>query len=150
MSSQNISKILNNITINDIEKIYQEWAKKRCETEYLSLDITSTSSYSELIGDVEWGYNRDGEALAQVNLCMLMGETSRLPVYQILYQGSLRDVTTLKTTFEKFDAIVGDREILAVMDKGFYSKRNVDELIGGCKKFVMAVVVFYFFCKGAG
>jgi len=139
LTSQNISKILANITTDEIEKFYQEWAKKRYETEYLALDITSTSSYSELIDNVEWGYNRDGEDLAQINLCMLMGETSRLPVYQTVYQGSLRDVSTLKTTFEKFDAIVGGREILAVMDKGFFSQKNVDELIVGGKKFVVAV-----------
>ncbi len=70
---------------------------------------------------------------------MLMGETSRLPIYQTIYQGFLRDVTTLKTTFEKFDAITGGREILAVMDKGFYSKKNVDDLVAEGRKFVIAV-----------
>lgn len=139
MSSQNISKILSDITINDIERFHQQWAKTRSEKEYLALDITSTSSYSELIDTVEWGYNRDDEKLAQVNLCMLMGETSRLPIYQTIYQGSLRDVTTLKSTMAKFDAIVGGREILAVMDKGFYSKKNVEDLLLEGKKFVMAV-----------
>ena len=139
LTSQTISKILTNITINDIESFHQQWAKKRSEKEYLALDITSTSSYSGLIENVEWGYNRDGENLAQVNLCMLMGETSRLPIYQTIYQGFLRDVTTLKTTFEKFDAITGGREILAVMDKGFYSKKNVDDLVAEGRKFVIAV-----------
>jgi len=89
LSSQKISKILADIDSENVESFFQEWAKKRSETEYLALDITSTSSYSEQINDVEWGFNRDGENLAQVNLCMLMGEQSRLPVYQTVYQGSL-------------------------------------------------------------
>ena len=139
MSSQNISKILSDLTHNDIEAFYQAWASKRCEKEYLALDVTSMSSYSELIDDVEWGYNRDGENLPQVNLCMLMGETSRLPIYQTTYQGSLTDVSTLKTTIAKFDQITNERNVLAVMDKGFYSKKNIDDLLAEGKKFVMAV-----------
>jgi hypothetical protein len=56
------------------EKFFSEWGKYRGEKEYLALDITPVSSYSELIDEVEWGYNRDGEKLPQVNLCMLLGE----------------------------------------------------------------------------
>jgi len=44
------------------------------------LDSTSISCWSELIDDVEWGYNRDGDTLAYINLCMPMGQQSRLPV----------------------------------------------------------------------
>jgi transposase len=139
LSSQNISKILAGLSVSNIEGFYQAWAKLRSEKEYLALDITSMSSYSELIEDVEWGYNRDGEDLPQVNLCMLMGETSRLPIYQTVYQGSLTDVSTLKTTLAKFDQITDGRNVLAVMDKGFYSKTNVDDLLSDGKKFVIAV-----------
>lgn len=45
------------------------------------------------------GDNRDKEQLPQINICMHMGETSRLPIYQVLYSGSLKDVSTLETTF---------------------------------------------------
>ncbi len=107
------------------------------------LDITSTSSYSELIQDVEWGYKRDKEQLAQINLCMLMGEnlTSRLPIDQVVYSGSLKDVTTLKTTLSKMEAISGDKPVLTVMDKGFFSTRNVNAMLNRPHpiRFVVAV-----------
>ncbi len=61
------------------------------------------SPYLELLQDVEWGYNRDQEHLPQVSLCMLMGETSRLSIYQVLYSGSLKDVSTLDTALAKMD-----------------------------------------------
>jgi transposase len=147
LSSQQISKILADVSTDDIERFHQKWAENRFETEYLAFDITSASSYSEFIDNVEWGYNRDGESLAQANLCMLMGETSRLPVYQTVYQGSLRDVSTLKTIFAKFNSIVHDRPILAVMDKGFFSKNTVDELLATNNKFVMAVPFSNSFAK---
>jgi transposase len=129
MSSQRISELLTSITQCDRDGFYQLWCSHRSETEYLALDITSTSSYSELIDSVEWGYNRDGENLPQINICLLMGYQSRYPVYQSVYSGSLKDVTTLKTTLQTFRALAGDKPIIAVMDKGFFSARNVNTML---------------------
>jgi transposase len=109
--------------------------------EYLALDITSTSSYSELIDSVEWGYNRDGEKLPQVNICLLMGYQSRYPIYQSVYAGSLKDVSTLKTTISTFQALAGNKPIIAVMDKGFFSTKNVNAMLSESRQmdFVVAV-----------
>ena len=141
MSSQRISELLATIDPDERELFYQAWCRHRQESEYLAIDITSVSSYSELVEDVEWGYNRDGEALPQVNICMLMGEKSRLPVYQTVYAGSLKDVTTLESTIRRFDRITDGKPVLAVMDKGFYSKLNVDTMLSGehARRFVIAV-----------
>jgi transposase len=141
MSSQRISELLTAVTSDMREHFYQAWCRYRQEKEYLALDITSVSSYSELVEDVEWGYNRDGETLPQVNICLLMGEDSKLPVYQTVYAGSIRDVSTLLTTLAKFDRLVGEKPILSVMDKGFYSRKNVTELLCGnsTKRFIVAV-----------
>ena len=61
--------------------------------------------YSRLIDEVEWGYNRDHEQLPQINMCLLMGARSRLPIYQTITSGCLKDVSTLKTTLAKMDAV---------------------------------------------
>lgn len=140
LSSQRISDLLQAITLEEREAFYQAWCKLRCEQEYLALDITSTSSYSELIHDVEWGYNRDKETLPQINICMLMGETSRLPIYQVIYSGSLKDVSTLETTLAKMDAISGGKPMLTVLDKGFFSTRNVDAMLDhASSRFIIAI-----------
>ena len=60
---------------------------------------------------------------------MLFGEDSKLPVYQTLYSGSLRDVSTLKATVSEFSALTDATDIMVVMDKGFYSAKNVDMLL---------------------
>jgi transposase len=139
MSSQRVSEILAAIGVSDRERFYRAWCRNRSEREYLALDITSASSYSELIDEVEWGYNRDKEDLAQINICMLMGEQSMLPVYQTIYSGSIRDVSTLDTTLSEFDCIAGRGPHLVVMDKGFYSKGNVDEMLRRKHRFVLSV-----------
>jgi transposase len=129
MSSQRISELLIAITPDERENFYQAWCTCRSEIEYLALDITSASSYSTLIEDVEWGYNRDKEQLAQINICMLMGEKSRLPIYQTVYSGSLKDVSTLKTTLSKMDSILEGKPTLIVMDKGFFSTKNTNSML---------------------
>jgi transposase len=141
MSSQRISELLAAIDRQSREQFFKDWCACRGEREYLALDITSTSSYSELIEDIEWGYNRDGEALAQVNICMLMGEQSRLPIYETVFAGSIRDVSTLYVTMTEFREVAGDKPILAVMDKGFYSKKNIDALRAdeALQKFIVSV-----------
>ncbi len=148
MSSQRISELLLSLTSLEREGFYEAWCASRSEEEYLALDITSISSYSKLIEDVEWGYNRDREHLPQVNLCMLTGERSRLPVYQVAYSGSLKDVSTLRATLASVDAVRGDKPLLLVMDKGFYSARKIDALLEDEKKrFIVSVPFTASFAK---
>jgi len=140
MSSQRVSELLMSITCQERKQFYQAWHKLISEQEYIALDITSVSSYSKQITECEWGYNRDNENLPQVNLCMLFGETSKLPVFQTMYSGSLRDVSTLDATIAEFTATVGSGEYRFVMDKGFFSAKNVNMLLQrhNCK-FLMPV-----------
>jgi len=141
MSSQRISELLIAVTSDERELFYQSWCKARSEHEYLALDITSISSYSKLIDDVEWGYNRDKEQLPQINMCMLMGEKSRLPIYQTLYSGSLKDVSTLKATLSKMDVVSNGKSLLIVMDKGFFSTRNINTMLDSSNplRFIISV-----------
>jgi transposase len=133
LSSQDIRALLQKLGGEGQDAFFRLWGKRRCEREYLALDITSISSYSQFILDVEHGYNRDGERLPQVNLCMLLGEKSHLPVFQIEYSGSLKDVSTLETTLETIYRISGSK-LRLVMDKGFYSLKNLKTMLKGHKK----------------
>jgi transposase len=129
MSSQRISELLHAINADERARFFKAWGQYRREREYLALDITSVSSWSHLIDDVEWGYNRDGEDLPQINVCLLMGEKSRLPVFQTVYSGSLKDVSTLETTIQEAVCYTKGKNLLLVMDKGFYSRKNVIMLL---------------------
>jgi transposase len=140
LTSVDITRLLCAVDRREQERFFSEWGKYRSEKEYLALDITSVSSYSELIDEVEWGYNRDGEKLPQVNLCMLLGEQSRLPVFQSLYSGSIKDVSALKSILSLAFHIQGHR-LTVVMDKGFFSTNNVKNLLSGPlkSKFLLAL-----------
>jgi hypothetical protein len=147
MSSQRISELLSGFGEAERNNFYRQWCKHISEKECIALDITSVSSYSGQISDCEWGHNRDNEKLPQINLCMLFGEKSRLPIYQTGYSGSLGDVTTLEATMNEFATMTSGREIIIVMDKGFFSKGNVDMLIEKCVRFLISVPFTSAFAK---
>ena len=58
MSSQNISRLLSAISNAERMAFFEKWGGIRNEQEYLALDITSISSYSEFIGDVSSGVQK--------------------------------------------------------------------------------------------
>lgn len=137
-SSQDISRLLKELDEDRRMQFYKKWARLRSEKEYLALDISSVSSWSELINYVEYGYNRDHEDLPQVNLAMLFGEESRLPVFSRIYPGSVKDVSTL-TGMVTFLEQLQLRQMHFVMDKGFYSAKGVGVLLEKYIKFAIGV-----------
>jgi transposase len=129
LQSQRISEIFNSIQERDQLNFYKSWASKICENDYLALDIKSIYSYSKLNIECEYGNNRDKEKLSQINLCLLFGQNTFLPVYQTIYSGSLNDVTTLNYTIKQFENIIGDKKFTYIMDKGFFSIDNIITLL---------------------
>jgi transposase len=136
LSSQRISELLKEIGAQEQKRLAfsRSWAKHRAEQEYIAFDLTSISSYSQLVEAVEYGYNRDKEDLPQINLGMLFGQTSLLPVFYTLYQGSIRDVATLSNMLA-FAEHLDLRDVRYVMDKGFFSTRNVVQMLEKHLKF---------------
>jgi transposase len=70
---------------------FKLWTRERAGDRYLAYDVTSFSSYAKGIEDTEWGYNRDGDKLPQVNLGCYMGYESALPLFYVTYPGSIID-----------------------------------------------------------
>jgi hypothetical protein len=139
MDSRRTSELLAAFGQKERNDFYRAWCGRNVSGEYLALDITSLSSYSNLIPDCERGYNRDGEDLGQINMCLLFGEGSQLPVYQTLYSGSLTDCRTLRTTIEELKAVSGGKRLVLVMDKGFYSEKNLKTLMKEGYRFLISV-----------
>jgi transposase len=136
LTSQRISEILPSIKEDGIQSFFARWSKKVLENDYLCYDITSLSSYSEMNEYVKYGYNRDGEKLKQINLAMLFGQESRLPVYYHRLPGNVSDVSTLHNFIETF-SYLETAKLHLVMDRGFYSQKNIDELFAARNKFII-------------
>lgn len=138
ISSQRISELFSSINEEDKLKYFRRQAKRREEKEYLAFDTTSISSYSELIKQVKYGKNKEGDDLPQINLAMLYGERSMLPVYYRKLPGNISDVKTIENLLKDIDYL--DLEKLNfVFDRGFYSEKNINDLMKRHHKFLISV-----------
>lgn len=138
ISSQNISDLLEKIGENfGIPSAFMGKLLRGVRTKSTLLyDCTSFSSYSALIDLLEYGYNRDDEDLPQVNFSMIVDKKRGIPVMYDLYPGSIVDVTTLKNTIKKVEAF-NVKEYIFILDRGFFSQDNLEELLDGRLSFVI-------------
>jgi hypothetical protein len=127
LTSQRVSDLLKELTPEKQMGFFRSWAASRSESEYVAMDITSVSSYSEQNEYVRFGYNRDKEYLPQINLCVLLGEESGVPIYFECLNGSIKDVSALENVIKALDWFAM-KKLHIVMDRGFYSERNIDGL----------------------
>lgn len=136
--SQRISEFLRQISEDERQHFLLIWLKNILEKDYLCYDITSVSSYARHNEYTRFGYNRDNESLEQINVAMLFGQNSCLPAYYRRMPGNISDVSTLKTTMQSLDFLGADSMHL-VLDRGFYSSSNIDELYVKQYKFTIAI-----------
>jgi transposase len=136
--SQRISEWLAKINEGGRQRFFSLWMAKMAAADCLCYDITSVSSYATANEYVRRGYNRDGEPLPQINLALLFGQESALPVFYRRMPGNISDVGTLKTTMKSLDYL-GIKSVRFVLDRGFYSRPNIDALLSKRHHFTIAV-----------
>ena len=140
ISSQSISKLLKELgSMDRLQLDFSiNWCIKKGDTSALIFDITSVSSYSELMELVQWGYNRDKEHLPQINLGMVFGEPSSLPLFYSVYPGSIPDIVTLKNIVLRLN-MFNIKTHLFILDRGFYSRSNIELLNNNNISFLMPI-----------
>jgi transposase len=138
LTSQRVSELLLRLGESNIpDRFMSQLIEGTGTKNTLIYDITSLSSYSQLINLLEYGYNRDGEPLPQINMSLILDKDKGIPVMYDIFPGSISDVSTLSGTLKKIKAH-GIQNYVAVMDRGFFSLSNLCELMGNKISFVMA------------
>jgi len=120
------------------DAFFRAWIQRQITVEAIVYDITSISSHSRGIDLCEWGYNRDGESLPQVNLGLVCSMPGQVPLAYRVYPGSLADVSTLPKTVTYLRGLGIDRPLL-VLDRGFWSRQNVQRLHEAGVPFLVAL-----------
>lgn len=144
--SQRSSELLSVISEDDKQSFFKLQAKRRLEEEFLAYDTTSISSYSKSLKQVKYGMNKDHDPLPQINLALIFGETSRLPVYYRKLPGNIPDVKTVTNMLTDID-FLNLNKVKLVMDRGFYSEANINELYRKHYKFLIAAKTSLKFVK---
>lgn len=137
ISSQRSSELFASISEEARQRFFQLQGKRRVEKEYLAYDSTSISSYSKCLKQVRWGKNKDHDPLPQINLSLLFGQESRLPFYYRKLAGNIPDVKTLRKLLLDMNSL-GYQKIKVVLDRGFFSAVNLNDLYRHHMKFLMA------------
>lgn len=101
-------------------------------------DITSQSTYSDLMGMAEWGKNRDGEDLRQMNIGLVTNDRGD-PIAFDLFPESIADMTTLKRFVH--DMRIRVPGCTLIMDRGFENAGNVAEMMSSDIDFVMPCTI---------
>ena len=129
------------LIIEDAKMSYLRHQSKRHScNEYLAFDTTSISSYSTLIKQAKYGKNKEGDPLPQINLALLYGEESMLPVYYRKLAGNITDVKTIENLVRDVDFLKLEK-LKLVMDHGFYSEKNINDLMKHHHKFLIGVKI---------
>ena len=124
MTSQGISRLFAGITPVKRKEFLGQWVKEHSDIGHIAYDVTSISTHSDALDMAEWGHNRDGESLAQLNVGMFYGITNGIPLYYSLYNGSICDKSHLP--YMMGDAIeLGIDNVEYVFDKGFVTEENL-------------------------
>lgn len=129
MNSQRSSMFLDDIGRMEEERVefMRQWIERNKPVRSVCYDITSISSYSTKISFIEWGYNRDKEDLPQMNLGVVSDQQSGIPLYYNIFGGSIVDVSTIQNNI-KYIKKLGLSEVVVILDRGFFSTRNVLEM----------------------
>ena len=138
LTSQRTSELFGSILEEAKMAYFKRQAKRRSDTEYLAFDTTSISSYSTLIKQAKYGKNKEGDSLPQINLALLYGEESMLPVYYRKLPGNIVDVKTIENLLRDIDWLELEKLNL-VMDRGFYSEKNINDLMKHHHKFLIGI-----------
>ena len=126
LHSSQVSGLYENLSLAQSTRLdfNKAWIKHLNPNQGVYYDITSVSSYSTEISFVEWGYNRDKEDLAQINIGMACCQKTSMPFYYNVFPGSIVDVSTIRN-FLKYLDFFDLKQIKLVMDRGFCSTANI-------------------------
>ena len=127
LTSQRVLDLLASLTGDRANAFFKAWMSRCPKDDTCLFDITSISTYGKGNMLAEWGYNRDGESLEQINLALLTSVASGLPLWYETLAGSMSDRTVLRQVLEKLAKMEMPR-FTFYGDRGFYSQANLEFL----------------------
>ena len=139
LTTQRISELLSRAGRQDsVNTFLKAWVGARNDGGNLLFDITSVSTYGKSNPYAEYGYNRDGERLEQVNLALLSSCGSGLPLWYKELKGSMSDKAVLGEVLDELDKLDAGR-FTFVGDRGFFTSDNLRNLTAHGIKFLVPI-----------
>jgi transposase len=96
-------------------------------------DLSSIFSRSTNLNLAERGYNKEHRFIDQINFALLFSQEQKTPVMLKSMPGSVKDDKTLSHLVKEFTL----KNCTAMLDRGFFSKNNIKELLSLGVSFVL-------------
>lgn len=97
-------------------------------TDALAYDSTTISTYSEGQPEARHGFNKSGDGLKTIKLLTMYSIDKRQPIAFTKQPGNLPDVATIENAIKQLGAL-GVKTTEIVTDNGYYSEKNLSELL---------------------
>ena len=147
IASQRLSELFEHVGQTGAEALFA-LRVARSSGAYWFYDTTSISSYSQLIESVRWGRNKDKVALPQINVAAVLDAKTGQPVWFKDLAGNITDVVLVRELLAEAKRY-GAKRMRLCFDRGFYSKTNIDALLGEHMKFLVGLKCSLVFVRGA-
>ena len=128
-SDSKVSEFMNTMDRDMSVRFLNSWNKQRDHREriYISYDSTNKNCQAGDIEIVEYGHAKDDEGKPIFNYSMAYDTTNKEPLFYEEYPGSITDVSQLEYMIGKAKGY-GYRRIGFILDRGYFSKKNLDYL----------------------
>lgn len=110
------------------------------DTALLAYDSTTVSTYSNQISEARYGFNKAHDGLETIKLLSLYSVESRQPVVFTKQPGNQPDVITIENALKQLQ-VLGISKAEIVTDNGYYSEKNLAELLHAHFDFITLVKV---------
>lgn len=148
-SDSTISRFFSEITEDDRVDFLNSWNENRNHKEqiYLSYDSTNKNCKSGDIEKAEYGHPKEDVGAPIVNYSLAYDIQNQEPLLYESYPGSIVDVSQLQYLIEKVQGY-GYKNIGFVLDRGYFSKDNLNYMDQCNYDFVIMVKGKAFFVNG--
>ena len=106
----------------------------------LAYDSTTISTYSGQIGEARYGFNKAKDGLETVKLLTLYSIDTRQPVAFTKQPGNQPDVITIENALKQLQ-VLGINKAELVTDNGYYSEKNLAEMLYAHFDFITLIKV---------
>lgn len=129
MSESSITLLTQGITQDQIDRFKKLRVARAGEgCQWFGVDSTSITSFAKGIGNVTWGHNREGDKARQLNMMVIYGFSSGLPVHYMKLAGGLPDSRSLRLLREELIS-AGTPPAGYIFDRAYLTEENLDYVI---------------------
>jgi transposase len=139
-SDSKVSDFLHSITADQSVGFLNEWNASRNHKEkiYISYDSTNKNSQAGALEMAEFGHAKADIGAPIINYSVAYDVNNRTPLYYEEYPGSVNDVSQLQYMIKKAQGY-GYRKIGFILDRGYFSKDNIEYMDACGYSFVIMV-----------